>query len=66
MNSSFKMCNQTMANEPVNNENPPDDNVSDDDMESDVHQLREEEFVGSVAKRKAKTKEWVDSLIIIP
>ena len=44
-------------NEPVNNENPPDDNVSDDDMESEVHQLREEEFMGLVAKRKAKAKD---------
>ncbi|KAJ8422526.1 hypothetical protein Cgig2_002555 [Carnegiea gigantea] len=53
-------------NELVNNENPLDNNVSDDDMESDVHQLREEEFMGLVANRKVKTKEWVDSLIIIP
>ena len=53
-------------NELVNNENPPDGNVSDDDMKSKVHQLGEEEFMGLVAERKAKAKEWVNGLIIIP
>ena len=51
-------------NEPVNNKKPPDDNVSDDDMESNVHQLRDEEFMGLAAQRKAKAKEQVDSLSI--
>lgn len=40
--------------------------ASEDDMDSEVQQVGEEQFMGVVAKRKLKAKEWVDSLVITP